>query len=532
MATVFSNASFKKNFLSLIGLWAPFILLSATYFHFTGFSKRHLATYFYFMLLLILIVKSRKKKSSFTLMLFLASSLFSFFSFIEISHWVLFNHKVTESTIHIVLETTLSESIEFLSSYLTPSLWGLYSLFIVTIFFGVIYSSRQFTYIKIVNKKHIRALIGSCFILTVFFVLFLKVYFPPYVGVQSVLEYKKTRASLSQVTISKNGSFKNVIHKKDSLAEIYVIIIGESTTNHHMGLYNYYRNTNPLLAKRKHELTIYNQVISPHSHTIESLGKSLTLGEYEIPEKKYNNTLIQLFNSADFNTYWISNQKPVGLYETSTRLISKISKKSIYTDVSNVMYDQEIISPLKDVLNEKKRKKFIIIHLMGTHMTYAKRYPSNFNVFKENPKTDFHHERAYNSINHYDNAILYNDYIVDSIIKEVEKHKTKSFVLYFSDHGEDVYETVNKAFHDDDLGTKPMYDIPFILWLSKEYKAKKNDFVFKTDRKYSIENLIHTIADLSSVSFNRFDSKKSIVNSNFLEVTRIIANRKYYEEAF
>ena len=56
---------------------------------------------------------------------------------------------------------------------------------------------------------------------------------------------------------------------------------------------------------------------------------------------------------------------------------------------------------------------------MGTHVAYKNRFPPEYNVFHKQPITKFNHESAYQIINDYDNAILYNDYIVNSIINKV-----------------------------------------------------------------------------------------------------------------
>src|SRR5690606_14130732 len=97
--------------------------------------------------------------------------------------------------------------------------------------------------------------------------------------------------------------------------QTYVVIIGESTSARNMGLYGYYRNTNPLLTEIKDELLIFNDVISPHTHTIPSLNKMLSLSNFENPDVIHCGSIVQLANAAGFSTYWISNQQPIGIHE-------------------------------------------------------------------------------------------------------------------------------------------------------------------------------------------------------------------------
>lgn len=53
---------------------------------------------------------------------------------------------------------------------------------------------------------------------------------------------------------------------------------------------------------------------------------------------------------------------------------------------------------------------FIIIHLMGNHLSYDDRYPEAFNKFSRGDKT----------IDTYDNSILYNDFVLRSIYEKVK----------------------------------------------------------------------------------------------------------------
>ena len=74
---------------------------------------------------------------------------------------------------------------------------------------------------------------------------------------------------------------------------------------------------------------------------------------------------------------------------------------------------------------------------------------------------------------------------------------------------------MGKACHYVSNGTEPMYNIPFIIWKSNKYKSSSKKLVRDIERLYNTENLIHTIADMSGITFSEFDVHKSIVNSNF-----------------
>ncbi|MCB9250872.1 MAG: sulfatase-like hydrolase/transferase [Flavobacteriales bacterium] len=433
-------------------------------------------------------------------------------SIIEIVHLDTFKTIINSSTIYIVLESNLSESTEFVFTYANSFIFALGVLFFLSILTGLVISWKQFNWMKTNSLKNF--LILPSLLVSILLIFRLRNFSLPYTIFHSIQVYQEERKELSKFQITENGNFKNVKHTNDE-QETYVLIIGESTTRNHMGIYGYYRETNPLLKQKLNELYIYKNVISPATFTIESLGKVLTLGDYDVPLKKYNNTLVQLFNSANFKTYFISNQKPLGAFETGVTLISKKSKQSFFTNTSGNVLDEALLKPFQKALDDEFKSKLIIVHLLGTHYSYEKRYPSRFKIFGDQPNTKFKREFVFRTINDYDNALLYNDFIVNSLIEKVKSKNTKSFVLYLSDHGEEVFETRNLAGHVEYNGTEPMYNIPFIVWISDKFKKKSGRFVWDEDRSYNSGELIHTLADLSDIGFERFDPGKSLVNEQY-----------------
>jgi heptose-I-phosphate ethanolaminephosphotransferase len=302
-----------------------------------------------------------------------------------------------------------------------------------------------------------------------------------------------------------------------------------------MGIYDYYRQTTPELYKIKDELLIYNDVISPHAYSIGALTKILTLANYENPDKTDAGSIIQLINKAGFDTYWLSNQRPVGPYESIITKISLSSKhnKFITTTIAgnNKVLDGNLIDEFDNVINKEGTKKVIFLHLLGTHHHYKNRYPEEFNKFSDVPITNFNSEENHEIINHYDNAILYNDYLINKVIKKVDSAQSRSFVLYFSDHGEEMFDNIDLSGHNEDVYSKNMFDIPFFLWRSKKYKQTKN-IKFNKNRKYMIDDMFYGISDLLDIKARETDSSRSIFNTYFANRKRIIKDTIDYDTYF
>jgi heptose-I-phosphate ethanolaminephosphotransferase len=78
-----------------------------------------------------------------------------------------------------------------------------------------------------------------------------------------------------------------------------------------------------------------------------------------------------------------------------------------------------------------------------------------------------------------------------------------------------------------------MFDIPFIVWLSDEFKehySKSADrFVGILDRKYQTDDLIHSIIDISGCYSDDFDASRSIFHADFLSRTRFMGDFDYDE---
>jgi heptose-I-phosphate ethanolaminephosphotransferase len=487
-----------------------------------------------------LLIKNKKYKS-----IFLCSgfALITIIIFCETAYFYLYGYTISESTIYILLETYRAEASEYLSMYVNKIIFSLIFAFFAPVYFICKYITgkinKQLSGHTFKNKYRLITIPGLMLvIMTVIVFTKLRNYNLPLTMVKSLVAYKNTVIKLDRLIQQKTGGkFTNVHLGSIDEKALYVIVIGESTTSHHFNLYGYYRPTNPLLNEIKDELYVYKNVIAPHTTTIQVLLKALTPGNYENPSKSTDGTLLQLMNKAGFKTYWISNQKPTGTKESITAKISKTANEQIFLSNSiqdaTPPFDEKLLEPLRIILKEDVNKKLVFIHLLGAHTAYSKRYPVSFEKFNDNPKTQFKNKLSYKTINEYDDAILYNDYIVRNIIELVRNTSTKSFVLYFSDHGEDVYETANIAWHTESEGTKAMYDIPFIVWLSDEYiKSIPENTVFDSNRKYMTDDLIYSIANLSGVRYNEYDPERSIFDKGFKSRKRRINNNLDYDRLF
>ena len=104
-------------------------------------------------------------------------------------------------------------------------------------------------------------------------------------------------------------------------------------------------------------------------------------------------------------------------------------------------------------LAEAAEKNFYVIHLMGGHSLYYKRFPYRFTKFTAE---DIHGEQSElplekrTELAQYANALYYNDSVVSGIMDRFREED--ALVIYLSDHGETIYDDGSDfAGHVEDL---------------------------------------------------------------------------------
>jgi heptose-I-phosphate ethanolaminephosphotransferase len=109
----------------------------------------------------------------------------------------------------------------------------------------------------------------------------------------------------------------------------FVIVIGESSNRYHFSSYGYFRKTTPFLDQQytKKNWLFFDRAYSSHVHTTPSLMHALTsANQYNGENYHKANSLIEIFNAAGFDTYWIDEQARA-LGDNPVNVIASASKK-------------------------------------------------------------------------------------------------------------------------------------------------------------------------------------------------------------
>jgi len=236
--------------------------------------------------------------------------------------------------------------------------------------------------------------------------------------------------------------------------ENYVLIIGESERTANMSIYGYQRNTTPELIKQQQQkkLLIFTHAISPAPVTIMAVPLAITADSVNARDtRNYGDNIINIANKAGYETYWFSRQGKGGAHNNIITGIAMNATKSKWVDQGN---DEELL-PLLDEALSKPGKKFIVLHLYGSHEPACQRFPVSNTVFSGGSEAD----------DCYDNSVRYTDTLMGKVFRTLEN--TRSSVMYFSDHGliRDPHRAVVYT-HGNVNPPKEALHVPVFIWYS------------------------------------------------------------------
>ena len=461
--------------------------------------------------------------------------------FVNLFHWIVLKCPLNASSIFVFLNTNFNEASEFMAIKMTPLLL----LFIpyIALFIIVLKRIPQLSF----QSK------GEIIVWSALW-LFVVIYFADNIIHKRFLRSAVPDVECAVISFIKESEEYNKLESRELFqldAELttddptlVVIVVGESCNRNHTSLYGYGRETTPRLKARQ-DILVFDNVVSANSNTLYSVMNFLT--ENNMEHHRPLDSCIHIFDvlhSTPYRSYWISNQAPIGLWENGvTNLVQNADVKTFVNVTSSssmestqtASYDQLLFVPLQSAISDSTKHKVVFLHLLGCHTQYNKRYPNDFALFEDKG------DKRTRNINTYDNAVYYNDFIVDSVFSMLKTYslshpEIRVSALYFSDHGENVYDEGDYCGHNySDRIPRANVEIPFVLWLSlsqKEYFDAQNYPVgSRLHTPYMIDDLFHTIIDLSGITTPCFDKTRSFLNPDFDSTRpRILEDGNVYKE--
>ncbi|WP_339452608.1 phosphoethanolamine transferase CptA [Pseudomonas sp. EA_5y_Pfl2_R50] len=469
-------------------------------------------------------------------------------SMASLGYFFIYQQEFSQSVIFIMFESNVSEAGEYMTQYFA---WWMVPAFLAHTLFAYFLWTR----LRPVYLPRGRALVAAMAIVVAVvgyplikqtlrtgsfaggFEKF-ETRIEPAVPWQMAVAYHRYLDTLADMqgmlhSASKIAPLQNLQDASANQPSTLVLVIGESTNRQRMSLYGYPRKTTPELDKLKDQLAVFDNVITPRPYTIEALQQVLTFADEENPDLFLSTpSLVSMMKQAGYKTFWITNQQTMTKRNTMLTTFSEQADEQVYLNNNRnqnaAQYDGDVIEPFNKALTDPAQRKLIVVHLLGTHMSYQYRYPPSFDKFQDRNGVPVGvRDDQVPTYNSYDKAVLYNDFVVSSLIKDYAKSDPNGFLLYLSDHGEDVFDSVGHKTlgRNENKPTAPMYTIPFMAWASPKWK-ENHDWNFAGDlsRPYSSSQFIHTWADLAGLSADELDRSRSLVSASFKPRPLMIGN--------
>lgn len=472
---------------------------------------------------------------------FLYAELFTLFF-----HHSLYNIHVVQ----LLTDTDARESLEFVSSAFSSSAF-LYSV-IITIGILVIGFLISKYFKLLCNKVQVVKRISTCVSLVLViisaiiqhdaYVRLKKCFDYEYLGNFISYENEKPRQDTPVVRFLYGLSFKYVVLKDLKNIEttveqtkvdgcsykcpLIVLVIGESYDKAHAHVYNpSYLETTPQLSalKQSGNLFLFDNAITSHNHTTEAFKEMFSTFSFDGADDWTNHSLFTaVFKKAGYDVYFLSNQFASNFDDIwnhfggtlfNNRKLSEL--QFTYRNRNVYPFDGELIEEIPDIEVLKSKPTLIVVHLIGQHVDYALRYTEEFRKFTpDDVNPQYGGEIGKHVVANYDNSLLYNDYVVGSIMQKVSG--TDAICIYLADHGEEVYDWRDAYMRTDESELLPevahyQFEIPFMVYLSDTFKANHEDLAKKIsesmDLKIMNKDLSHILLNLGGIETPEYNAK-------------------------
>ena len=394
-----------------------------------------LATFCLFLFIHVLI-KSRY------LFFVIIGTLFLFLLLSEINYFIYFGEVISEGVLDSITETNTYEAL----SMLKPVLFITVPALIMTI--GILFIFRKYITVKF---RLILPLTYYIVIATIFLfvsntdkndihrddtaeLIVLRQLYPSVLGNLVYLGFisfsTEIYADTSEIEVFNDAI---ILPPQNLNDELVVLIMGESSLVSRYSAYEYHRPTTPLMAEvfsQKNGGCIINNSHSSASFTRDSIPMTLS---FNIPESNdnlfKNKSIIEMAKYNNYKTYWLASyrQSIKGPSNAKFGFIARKSDVLDFTDKDTEGRHDVNLSKLleKHLKKDSVTKKFIVIHLRGSHQPYSDGY-------------DELDKQALPDAEIYDLTIHHTDRTVKAIYDVINKYSRNYTIIYTSDHGEIV----------------------------------------------------------------------------------------------
>lgn len=351
-----------------------------------------------------------------------------------------------------------------------------------------------------------------------------------------------------KANLIESGQLANCINSNNSIEDvstlhsdlIVVLIIGESYNRHHASLYGYNLPTTPIQdsLRNNSSMVVFTDAISSWNMTSKSFQNMLSM--HCIGERgSWSDYPLfpAIFMKAGFNVVFYTNQFVQSLNDHIGNFVGGVflNNPQINNQCFNhrnsqkYEFDGELVHNCP--ISSSSKNQLIVFHLRGQHSSYNQRYPKEFELFSVN---DYPNRNLTSSqkqmIAYYDNATLYNDYVIGEI---VSFYKDKNaIIIHLADHGESVYDDdkhvgryMTQSIRSRGLLSQ-QFDIPMWIWASSRYVSENREKwqrIKESAQKPFMSDLLgHLMLSLADIESKWYKDELDIISPAYSKRKRIV----------
>ena len=341
-----------------------------------------------------------------------------------------------------------------------------------------------------------------------------------------------------------------IVNHADSLDVVFVI--GESYIKAHAGIYGYPLNTTPNMIKeqKEHRLFAFTNVVTPVNSTSTAMKNMLSVNDLLSKEDWSLRPLFpSLFKKANFKVFFWDNQlndsTSFYAFTLNSFIFNETIKHACYDQTNKPLmgYDGELIDDFVKNKEHDGQNNLVIFHLWGQHIDANSRFPHTRQferfTYKDVPnKAKYLDNAKKQDIANYDNATLYNDYVLGKIFDLYRDRN--AVVVYLSDHGEEEYDyrdskgrkTCSKQQIPEML--KYVHCVPFLIWCSDRYQATHPEVVKEIGealhRPFMTDQVTQVLFHLAGIKSRYYKPNNDLLSPNFQARKRILLNGLCFDD--
>ena len=479
------------------------------------------------------IEKNRIVKKTVTVAITFLASLYFLYIAIFLGYYEIFKANFSSNSLIAFLHTDIQEAKEFIATYVPDwmAILLLLSYVIVILILYYLYSIISST--KMIcsvtsgfNRKHLSVLMIAIIVSCGMFGAKMN-------AVRVATDAWQVSKRITKFEANSKERIRQISSLQDTDVhtgnESFALVIGETHVRNHMHAYGYERNTTPYLDKaiKNGSVLLALNSFSGAAQTDTALRMSLTeKSQYNDVSIENAATLVEMAHHGGYKVVWISNQQKsdlIGIVAETADECIWLNKKTndTYLRQKNGAYDEHILTALKK-RKKPEQKTLYVIHLLGSHAQYDCRYPDSFKQWDESAGIN---KRTGNSVNSYDNSVLYNDYILNRLQHILLSDLGVSAMLYFSDHGEELQ---NYFCHGEDFFVSKYKEspyisdivkIPFLLAVTPTFQLNHPAVIKawkKNEQKYFTNDMIYdTVLGLLNIRCQHYNSRQDFTWEQF-----------------